>query len=101
MHDSPNIQGGGQAHCYVFKKKSLQSSPLKVSVDSGSLNILQKNCSEREIRESSWSCIILWLGMYFSTHHATNPLHSKTSGTHPTQVIPDAQITFFYAGGEE
>jgi hypothetical protein len=84
-----------------FFKKFLQSSPLKVSVGSGSLNILQNTWGERDTREWSWSWIICWFGIYFSVHQETNSLQSKTSGTQSTRAIPNVQITSFWAEGDE
>ena len=65
-----------------FFRKSLQSSPLKVSVGSGSFNILHNTWGEREMGEWSWSWIIRWLSTYFSMHHATSSLQLITLGTH-------------------
>jgi hypothetical protein len=72
----------------------MQSSLLKISVDSWSFNILQKYFGEREMGDSSWSYIIRWLCTYFSMHHATISLQSNTLGTHPTWVILDVHITY-------
>jgi len=81
--------------------KSLQSSPLKVSVGCGSFNILRKTCGDREMGERSWSCIILWIDTYFSTHYEKSSLQLNTSGTHLARAIPNTQITSFCARGEE
>jgi len=84
-----------------FFKKYLEYLPLKVSVGSGSLNILQNTWGEREIGEWYWIWIIRWFGIYFLVHQETNSLQSKKSGMQPTREISDVQITSFWEEGDE